>query len=173
MGIRLDNNNPKEHRFITPFHFYPGIGGQAPTIGRVYLSLFEVDSAVTIDQVSFYIVTANGNVTMGIYGPLTTEETAAGAPLAATTASTALSGTNGGQWISLTSSVVLQPGRYYLATEFSDGTATFGKIGSYPLNSGWAQYYDRGGGYGALTDPCPATTAAGSLSVCGSVRCVQ
>lgn len=30
--------------------------------------------------------------------------------------------------------------------------------------AGWGQYYDRSGGYGALTDACPAVTSTGSAN---------
>lgn len=141
---------------------------QTVTVGRVYLELFEVTVPTTIDQIVISnAATIAGNFTVGIYGPVVTEETADGAPLAATSASTAHAGANVGQAISLTSAVTLSPGRYYVAVEGSDVTATLNRNSGTEQVAGWKSYYDRGGGYGALTTPCPATTTGGNAQPFG------
>jgi hypothetical protein len=144
-----------------------------PTAGRVYLNEFEVLQETTVEgMIIDNVATVAGNVTVGIYGPIATEETCNAAPLKATSASTAQSGTSVPQYIAFTAASKLAPGRYYMACEFSDATATFLRYTTFVQVTGWTQYYDRGGGYGALTDPCPAPTDSQATAPGMYLRCV-
>lgn len=130
----------------------------SPTVARVYLQLFEINVPQSVDQISWSNgATAAGNVRVGIYGPITTEETCEAAPLAVESASTAVSGTNQPQVVSL-ATTYLPTGRYYVAIQFSDNTTTFLRQSSNQQIAGMTQYFDRSGGYGAFTNPCPTPT---------------
>lgn len=161
-------NLNKERRYIYTYTsvIQNNSNATAPTAARVYLSLFDIRSPILADQITIYNGgTAAGNVTVGIYGPLVIEDTCAGSPLAATSTSTAQTGTNQIQNIAFTFQTMLNPGRYYTAIEFSSVLATFWQNYGNDNFPGWMQYYARGGGYGALTDPCPTITNATSLAM--------
>jgi hypothetical protein len=174
MGVRLSNQAPAaQHRWIKPYPVYGAVGTTAIAVaGRVYLSAFEISEATIVDgiQISNFATVA-GNVTVGIY-KMIAEETTLNAVLIIESASTAQAGVSTGQLIPITATS-LSIGRYYLAVEYSDATATYGKINVSTVVKQWSQYYDRAGGYGALTNPCPATTDAGALTTCSVIRCVQ
>ena len=160
MGVCIRNpSGASEIRWIKP-SITNGTQSTSGTLtaGRVHLNHFEVNYPVIVDAIAFYnFATVAGNITVGIYGPIPTEETCLNAPVLVQSASTAMAGANQRQVISLTPTT-LRPGRYYVAFETSDATATFGTGTSAGTIIEWIQYYDRGGGYGALTDPCPAVT---------------
>jgi hypothetical protein len=134
------------------------------TVGRVYLMMFELPFGGMIDAVSYIVgATSAGNMTAGIYGPTAslTTDTCAGAALLGSSASTAQGTTNAAQLLTLSSPVVAPAGIYYAALEGSDATGTFMRNTNQPQvpnSAGWCEYYDRSGGYGAQTDPCPAVT---------------
>lgn len=143
----------------------------ASTAGRVYLALFDVAAPTTVDQITLVNGgTAAGNIRVAIYGPVVTEETCEGARLVVESASVAQSGTSAGQSISL-APTLLQPGRYYIGIQFSDTTATFFRQGANTIVTGFNQFYDRSGGFGAFTSPCPAVTNTSTAAVL-RVRCI-
>jgi len=119
---------------------------------------FEVTSPITIDAVVIRNDTVvDGNVIVGIYGPVNTPEEAAGSALIVESSSTALVGTSSAQTITF-AETTLQAGLYFVAAEYSSSTHTYSRGTASTFVNGWTQYYERGGGYGALTNPCPATT---------------
>jgi hypothetical protein len=136
------------------------------------MQLFEVDREVTVDAIAYVKGgTIAGNVRVGIYGPIPTEDTADAAPLAIESSSTAQSaGTNNMQLITITATR-LRKGRYYVAIQSDDGTATYLRYSNQNITTGFSQFYDRSGGYGAFTDPCPTPTNSGSAMPYLSVRC--
>lgn len=151
----------KERRYILPYVNFPTASSFSPVAGRVYLELlYDIISPVAIDQISVVNGSAiAGSITVGIYGPLVTEDTCAGSPLIATSTSTAQSGTTKQQDIPIVQTN-LNTGRYYVAIEYSSTSAKFVGTPALPLNiSAFAQFYDRSGGYGTLTDPCPTITS--------------
>jgi hypothetical protein len=172
MGVRLSNQAPAaQHRWIKTTLWGPATNTSAVTAGKVRLMHFEVSEAVILDGVLIHnFAVVAGNVTVGVYGPLLAEETALNAPLAATSASTVLAGVNSDQFIDIPATP-LREGRYYLAVEFSDAAHTFAQFTN-GIISNLVGYYDRAGGYGALTDPCPAMTA-NLVTVTNLIRCVQ
>jgi hypothetical protein len=169
--LRLPNKNYR--RWLQPLQGY-GIAAtsQTPTAGRVLLMLFEVNNPCYVDAVVYQVAgTSAGNVTAGLYRPVT-EDTAEGATVVVQSSSTAQGSINTPQTVTFTSTY-LAPGRYYTALEFSDATATYLRHTNASQITGWAQFYDRSGGYGALTDPCPSVTSSGSVMPGVRVRVVQ
>jgi len=149
---------PEQRRWIKPY-IWGGVFSATLTAGRVMLTEVEITELQVIDGINFYnYATIAGNAIVGIYGPIVTEDTCAGAPLLAQSASTALVNANTMQFIPFASVVTAPPGRYYLAFEASDATYTVGCQSVTGTVATFTQKYDRGGGYGALTDPCPAVT---------------
>lgn len=172
-GIEIKRIRKSPSRWIAPFFGGFNITGATanPTAGRVYLLLFEVLTPCIVDRITISNGgTVAGNVTAGIYGPISTEETCNNSAVLVQSASTALSGTNAGQDITITDTV-LNPGRYYVAVEFSDATHLYGRNNNQNVVTGSGQIYDRGGGYGALTNPCPAPTSTPTNMPLVRVRC--
>jgi len=170
---KFNTTSKPKRRWLTPYLTTVASTSQAAAaIGRVYLMEFEVPTTVTVDAVAWEnAATVTGNVTVGIYGPIITEETCAGAAVKVQSASTAVGSANTTQTIALTPTV-LTPGRYYVALEFDSTTTTFYRSASVTggIIAGMAQTYDRASGYGALTNPCPAVTT-GAIFPGIFVRC--
>jgi len=144
-------------RWIFPIAWVNTQATATAAAGRVYLVEFQNISPQTVDRIVLYnFATVAGNVTVGIYGPIATEETAAGAALKVQSASIAMNGANAFQAFTI-AATTLVPGRYYVAVEYSDATATYGKINiTQAPSSGWGAYFDQA--YGVLPDVVPATT---------------
>jgi hypothetical protein len=158
-----------KRRWLSALHGQ-GIAANSTTLtaGTVYLSLIEILETVTIDQIVWINgATVAGNVRVGIYGPVPTEETSNAAPVLYDSGDIAQSGTSAPQTHTLSTPKTLAPGRYYLALEVSDATATVLRHANNAQVTGWLQAYARGGGYGALTDPAPAPS---STTICPSLR---
>lgn len=158
--------NPRTRtRYLRPYH---GGGAVAvtdatPVTGRVLLSQIDVPTDCFVDAIILSVGTVqSGNLTAGIYGPIAfNDETCAGAAVVVQSASTAVGSASSAQIISITETFI-RKGRYYLALEFDNTTARYFRHGNGEQVTGWGQLYDRGGGYGALTDPCPAITPTAS-----------
>ena len=128
------------------------------TAGRVYLIQIEIPQPVLASGIIISNISPAGNAIVGIY-PEGSTNTPAAAAVKVQSADTALSGSNQPQEIAITPTV-LSPGTYYIAVEFSDNTATVQRFPAVYVLPGQSFYYDRGGGYGTLTSPCPAVTAS-------------
>jgi hypothetical protein len=174
MAERISVGNKNIETFLAPFHggFQPAATSFAMAVaGRVYLAEFIVEKQVTIDALAYVVGgVAAGNVTLGIYGPVATREVSSSLPLVVATASTAQGTINTPQVITV-AETLLQPGLYYVCIEGSDATGTFMRQANTAQVVGWGSTYDRGGGYGALTDPSPATTDTGSNIPGLKIRC--
>lgn len=162
-------------RWLKTIIWAPTDSSNTQTVARVYLHEIQIDNSVTVDGIRLHnFSTVAGNVTIGIYGPITIEDTPEGSSLVATTGSVAMNGANVAQFFPLISNVTLTIGKYYIGVEASDATATFGTVGTNGAELGGEEcYYDRGGGYGALTDPCPVTTISTARVHWLLVRCVS
>lgn len=134
---------------------------QTFTAGRVQLVQFVVSRACVIDGLAYTVgTTAAGNVTGGIVGPVaTTADSAVGAAVVAQSASTAQATQSTSQVLTWTG-VAVRPGIYYAALEGDNATGTYMRMTSAIVPAGLMMKYDRGGGYGTLTDPTPAVTEA-------------
>jgi hypothetical protein len=158
-GIEVTNPAARPARWLKPHHWSIATTSQTATVARVYLLQFQVEVPTTVDGICYAVVaTSAGQVRAGIYGPIVTADTCEGAPLVVESAAVAQGSINSPQVVTFTATL-LQPGTYYAALEFSDATATFQRGAAVHQVPGAAQRYDRGGGFGALTGPCPAITA--------------
>lgn len=154
-------------RWISPYNNAVANVNQGATIARVYLSEFEVLINTVANAICFINNAIAGNVIVGIYGPIITEETCAGSPLVVQSASTPVAGANQPQIVTLTDSNLI-PGRYYSAVEFS-ATSAFARVTSNPQIVGWIQSYDLGV-FGTLTNPCPAVLGV-NIGPMARIRC--
>ena len=172
-GSALIGNNLKIYqgvRWIKPYHYAIGATSQTFTAGRVLLTEFEVLNDCTADAISYTSVgTLSGSVIVGIYGPIGTEETCSGSSLIVQQSHTPTT-TNSAQLISI-SGTSLVKGRYYLALEGEDALNTYTRESNVEKVEGWGQFYTRAGGYGELTNPCPAVTNTSSAIPGMLVRC--
>ncbi len=166
---------PTYNRYIKPYHGAWTIAttSATPVAGRVYLEQFEIENPSKVDGIYIYnVATAAGSCIVGIVGPIVADDTAGTAPVVAQGTAT-VTGTNTAQLISLSTTPILVPGRYYACAEWSDVTCTFARHTNQQVVLGWTQRYDRGGGYGALTDPTPATTNDGSNMPMLTIRSIN
>lgn len=154
---------PQVGRWLTPVHSGVATTSQTFTAGRVLLAQVEVPAPCLIDGLVYTVGSVSaGNVTGGLLGPVSrTGDTANGAAVVAQSASTAQSSASVAQVLTWTA-VFVAAGIYYAALEGSDATGTYLRLGNSLQATGISGYYDRGGGYGALTDPTPTFNELGS-----------
>lgn len=167
MGVQLHNNIPVFRSWLMPFQWASSSTTTTGTAGRVYAASFDVPISLSLDGVMIYnYATVAGNIRVGIYKS-STKDVIDGADLIMDSADTALAGTNQKQFIPFSSSIKLSPGQYWIAFELSDVTHTFGQSTiNITTNEENLRQYDRGGGYGALTNPCPVTSKGGRIFNC-------
>jgi len=124
--------------------------------GRIYLAPIDVPRPVTIDRIIYQVGGVQaGNVRLGVYREGATADSSVGADLVVESASVAQAAANYIQMVTV-ADTILTPGQYFPAIQGDNATGTFYKSYGYPgLAIG---YYNRAGGYGAFTDPCPALT---------------
>lgn len=135
------------------------------TAGRVYMIPIDVPWRITIDRIIYQVgIVGAGNVRLGIYREGATADSPAGADLVVESASVAQAGVNNIQMVTV-ADTVLTPGQYFSGIQGDNIAGTFYRS----LDSGQviARRYDRGGGYGAFTDPCPAVVADAGLPFLG------
>src|SRR4028119_281034 len=106
-------SKPKTHsRWIKPFHNSLAATSIAATAGRVILELCEVTEGCTVDAIGWVnAATGAGNVRVGLYGPISTEETATGAALIYDSGDIAQSGVSTSQLHVLPTAQYLRRGR--------------------------------------------------------------
>lgn len=152
-------------RWLTPTHSALAATSQTFTVGRVLLLQFHVPVPCVIDGLAYVVGSvAAGNVIGGIIGPVSrTGDTALAGAVLAESASTAQGVATGVQVLTWTA-VAVPPGIYYAALEGSDVTGTYMRQCNQAQATGLVQFYDRGGGFGALTTPTPAVTETGSAA---------
>lgn len=154
---------PFPGRWLTPAHGGLAVTSQTITVARVYLLQVVVPAACTVDGIAYIVgAVSAGNVRLGICGPVAVgTDTALAAPVVVESASVAQSTINLPQLVALTPTV-LQAGVYYATFQGDTGTGTYMRHGNQLQAPGVSQTYDRGGGYGAFTDPTPAVADTGS-----------
>jgi hypothetical protein len=151
-------------------------GGAATTnatlvVGRVYLQLIHIPKAIKVDAIviSSGSSTINGNLRVGIYGPVAlTTDTASGASLIVESASVAQA--NNAQTITFTETT-LQAGKYYLAFQTDSSTGIYLRRSSNVVVLNMTGFYDRSGGYGAFTNPAPSFTGSTVWMIGMYLRC--
>lgn len=126
-----------------------------PVAARVYIRPLNVVTTRTYDILGYICATANGNVRMCFYED--NGDTPVGGALIVETASVACAVV--AQEIAIAATQI-DESLIHIALQFSDATAVL-RVGSWQHitenNATVKEYfYDRGGGYGAFTDPCPA-----------------
>lgn len=155
--------NTMFRRFLKPLHW--GVVGTSATYtaGTVYLEQIEVPNDLYVDAIVVTnVATVAGNLIVGIYGPVALgTDDPSGAAVVVQSASTAQSGTSAPQTVTFTETR-LPKGKYYLAFEVNDATATYNRNTNTRQAVGVTGTYARAGGFGALTDPCPTFTDTGS-----------
>lgn len=163
-GTATNQLVPPNGRWISPTMSGVAQASQVFTVGRVVLVQFEVVAVCKIDGIAYIVGSAQaGNVIGGIIGPVVkTGDTANGGTVLAQTASTPQGSANAVQLLTWTP-VLVNPGIYYAALEGDNATGTYMRQGSVAQAPGLGQFYDRGGGYGALTDPTPTVTDTGTI----------
>lgn len=124
-------------------------------IGRVYLVPIVVLQKINFDRLCYMCTTTNGNVRMGIYRD--GGNTPNGGALIVESASTAMGAILKPLELTVTEATISR-GLYWLGFESDVATAVLRRFDQNYSQVGTLQtyYYDRGGGYGAFTDPCPA-----------------
>lgn len=161
-------------RWISPYHNSLVSTSATPNVGSVYLEEFETKESCFAGSISWVKGgTQAGSVLLGIYGPITTEETCAGAPLLIQTGSVIVSaGTNTEESVALTAKTLLKPGRYYAAITFSDATNTFQRNVNQTQAIGWTQVFSNtGNAFTDLPTTCPAVTNTPSNMPGMRIRC--
>jgi len=127
--------------------------------GRVGLVPIDVPWPVIIDRIIYQVgTTSSGNVRAGIYREGETADSAEGGALVVESASVAQLTATYIQMITV-ADTILTPGRYFAGIQGSSATGTF--EGGIEAAGSVILYYDRAGGYGAFTDPCPTLGAYG------------
>lgn len=139
---------------------FMGIAGPATnafgTAGKVWLVPLDISWPVIVDRILYRVgSTQAGNVRVGIYKEGDTEDSPVGAELVVESASIAQAATNVVQLLTI-ADTVLEPGQYFIGLQGDDTSGTFHR--SYDSGKNIATYYNRSGGYGAFTDPCPTLT---------------
>lgn len=129
--------------------------------GRVYLTPIQIKEAMVMDDIYYFPTAGGGNIHVGLYemGANFTPKTPAGGVLIVDSGSVAYGASFAPNRASVTRTW-LPPGLYWIAVE-ADGVNVIinGHSETNLATSVLANYYyDRAGGYGALTDPCPAVT---------------
>ena len=160
---RESQSGMPSQRWIKPYFYTLNASSQPATGGRVYLLESELTEDAIIDGVSYIIGSSiGGNLTVGLYGPISNEETCDGAPLVVQSESTPQAGTVNQDQLVLLDASLAHAGRYYVAIEFDGAASTYNRNPNLVDVTGWSQFFDRPGGYGALPSRCPAVTNSGS-----------
>lgn len=153
-------------RYILGFpSFQPALSVANGLIARVYLTSIQVPHPIIIDRLGYMVGTVQaGNIRVGLYRDGTVADAPAGGALVVESASVAQTSVNSLQLVTVADTLVMK-GLYWFAWQCSDATAT---AWMWRDNNGiWPNCYTRGGGYGAFTNPCPATAGvAGDNMLC-------
>lgn len=117
-------------RYIRPLHWTPASTSLvSPADGRIAAMLFEVTCRSTVLSIQWVNGAAvQDNIYVGIYSALYTsagDPTMTGGTLLYTSGELTQSGTNTSQKHTLTSSLVLEPGLYYMVIETEGTTTTY------------------------------------------------
>ncbi len=153
-----------------------GLVTQVGTAARVFMTPFWLARSVVVSRMSCQVTTVGGAGTflrLGLY--LDNGSTPAGGALIVDSGNIAAD-VLGIRTFTLTTPVFIEAGIIWAALETQDGIVVFNRysgqpgfaeVGSERLSGG---RYDRGGGFGALTDPCPAVTSDAATNFLARLR---
>jgi hypothetical protein len=133
-------------------------GALVLTTARCYLTPIQIHVALTIDRLGWIQDTVSaGNVRQGLYRDM--GDTPLGGPLVVESASIAKAGTARKMEVTIVPTQ-LNIGLYWAVLQSDEATSNAVLHATDPCAGGTLvpYYYDRGGGYGAFTNPCPALT---------------
>ncbi len=135
--------------------------------GRVWLLPIDVCWTVVVDRIVFSVgVNSAGNIRVGIYRSEANPDDPTGEELVVESASVAQAAANVLQYVTI-ADTTLTTGRYWIAVQGSDALGEFFRINlgtTSPANL-QAWLYNRAGGYGAFTDPCPALATTNLMPI--------
>jgi len=157
-------------RYLRPVFCHQANTALTMTTGRVYLIPVEVERKMTIDCICVPLSgTVAGNMRVGVYAD--NAETPAGGALLVESASVAKAGTYRRQEVAI-ADLLIEAGLYWLAVQSDEATTILlAEHNAFAIGGTLeGKQYDRGGGYGAFTNPCPAVVAASNATVILSAR---
>lgn len=129
---RLSNPATQSLRWIASLNGGNSVAtiNNANQANLVSTSLVEVPQPVYIDAICYSVGSASaGNVRLGLYGPIITEENVTGAPLRVESASTAQTGISSNHCVSV-ATTSLAAGRYYFAYQADNAGGSFARHGA-------------------------------------------
>lgn len=133
---------------------------------QVALSLVNVPQPVRVEALCYSVGSAGaGNVRLGLYGPITSEEEVVGSSLVVQTASTAQGSAFANQCISVATTSI-PTGRYYIAYQADNTGGTFYRHPAAYNVDGFTRIWNMS--YGAF--PSVATTSAVSAASIPALR---
>jgi hypothetical protein len=153
---------PMPNKYHWDMNSPPTTTTAAFTAGRVYMSPIYIPMLLRARKIGFVIDSVNANFTVGLYQD--NGSTPVGGTLIVQSASTAGAGTFT-RMENTIADTYLEEGLYWIAIE-ADAAAVClrGSGDTYVGGSYVGSYYDRGGGYGTLTTPCPALSGTGATA---------
>lgn len=161
----LNIRSVRPRRYLSPCHAEGALAvtDATPTVARVLLMMMEVPIDCWVDAIIVTIGSVqSGNHRVGIYGPVAfATDTCQGAALLVESASVGVGSINSPQTIPITETFLAR-GKYYIAYQADNNTMRYLRQSNGSQVQGWVQFYDRSGGYGAFTNPCPTITETGS-----------
>lgn len=165
LGREIEIKDVLEPYFFQKFAPYAYSPAAIPAIGRVFLNAIEVPVRMRVSGVRVYrgtVAAAGNHLTIGLYrnGALNKPDAAA---LIDESVSTVFGAASLAQDINFAAEQILDPDLYWIGLEadaIAEDLIWVGRYASFVAGSAFdfARYYDRGGGYGAFTTPCPAST---------------
>lgn len=163
-NYRESLNGFPSKRWIKPYFDSLVTTNQTFSSTTVLLSQFELENDAFLDGVSYVkggTAVTTSTIMVGIYGPITTEETCSAAPLLVQASTTQSSGVNAEQNISLTQTLA-KAGRYYVALASDNDTATYQRNPNQTQIVGWTQSMTKTGSAVSLSSTCSSPSNTGS-----------
>lgn len=152
-------------RWFTPYMSGIASTNAVFTSSTVELLEFELKQDAFVSGCSFVAgsATTTGNLMCGIYGPLVTPDTCAGATLKVqATSSAATVAINNPQFISFATPTHLAAGLYCMALAADNSTSTYQRLGNQTQVTGWTQTITKTGASSTLPNTVTSPTNSGS-----------
>lgn len=155
---RLSNPVAMNTRWLATLNGGFAVAGTSNTnqANQVALSMLEVPTPSVVTGLCYSVGAVQaGNVRLGLYGPIVSDETVTGSPLVLESASTAQGVAANAQCLNVATTSI-PSGRYYVAYQGDDPTGTFYRHSATYAVEGWTRTFNMA--YGAF--PTTATTSA-------------